>query len=382
MTASAWFFARARLAGERVALVDGTGSPPLWGSSPGKWPSYTYRALAERALRLAVLLKERGIGKGDRIALLSQNHVAYVDLLLAAASLGAILVPFNIRLPEGELRPLQEDAAPALLFYHPDLAALAAHLPGEKISLGDHYEEDLSRVPRERAKALEEALFKGEMGAGLEDPWLILYTGGTTGVPKGALIPHRQVIFNAINTTGSWELTSEDAAPVFTPLFHTGGLHVFLTPLLHSGGKLVLGGAFQPEKAVELTREEGLTLFFAVPTMYQLLLDEPSFRKANLQTVRWFISGGAPCPLPIYEAFAAQGLLFKEGYGLTEAGPNNFALPLEKLTEKRGSVGLPVLHARAKVVDDTGQDLPPGAVGELLLGGPHLFSGYWQKEEE
>lgn len=395
MSAPGWFFRRAMAIPDRIALVDATGRGPRTGATTreGKPPAYTYRALAERAARLATRLRTLGVRRGDRVAILAPNRLEHVDLLFATAALGAVFVPLNFRLHAEELRELLADAQPRILFYADaePFSAMAVDLARDLdlhqvpdlavLPLGEEYEAGLQGVETEQVAALLEEILQGGQDIGMEDPWMLLYTGGTTGKPKGAVISHRQVIWNAVNTVTSWELSPCDIAPVFTPLFHTGGLNVFLTPLLHRGGRLVLTDKFDPERALYLIESEGMTLVFMVPTMYHMLVELPGFVTARLQSVRWFISGGAPCPEPIYEAFRSRGLIFKEGYGLTEVGPNNFVLPLQDIPRKAGSVGFPVLHAAARVVDEDGRDVPPGEVGELILSGPHMCSGYWRNVE-
>lgn len=378
MHASDWFFRRALMTPDRPAVVDATGRPPRAGAqvrSDGT-PVYTYRALAERGLRLAARLAAVGVEPGDRVAMLARNRIEYLDVLLACARLGTVFVPLNWRLAPAEIGQIVADAAPRLVLHDEEgePARAAAALDVETLPLGEAYEAALDRADPGAARG-------PAAGVGLEDPWMLLYTGGTTGRSKGAVISHRQVIWNALNTAVSWELLPTDRAPVFTPMFHTGGLHVFLTPLLHRGGTVVLADAFDPERALDLIQRERLTLVFMVPTMYHMLTEQTAFAHADFGHVRWFISGGAPCPEPVYRAFRERGLVFKEGYGLTEVGPNNFVLPVADVARKPGSVGIPVLHAAVRLVDENGRDCGPGAVGEVLLAGPHVCSGYWRNPE-
>jgi fatty-acyl-CoA synthase len=217
---------------------------------------------------------------------------------------------------------------------------------------------------------------------GGETPYCILYTSGTTGRPKGAVIPHRQILFNAINTMVSWGLTEHDVSPVFTPLFHAGGLFAFLTPILYVGGRIVLGRAFEVEETLKVIQQEKCTVILGVPTIFQMWLDSPAFQTADFSHVHFFISGGAPCPPSLIQAWREKKqVIFRQGYGLTEVGANCFSMSDEDSVRKTGSVGKPIFHSHMRIVDDKGDDVPPGQTGELLIKGAHVCSGYWNNPE-
>jgi fatty-acyl-CoA synthase len=215
----------------------------------------------------------------------------------------------------------------------------------------------------------------------MSDPWLILFTGGTTGVPKGAVLTHGSITWNAINTTVSWGLSESDVGPSFTPMFHTGGFNVFTLPLLMLGGRVILPQRFDPAQALRIVEGEKPTILFMVPTMFQLLAEQPDFEETDMSCLRWAISGGAPLPEPIYEMWRSKVRVFKQGYGLTEVGPNNFATPDGDAVRKRGTVGRLTYFAAARIVDDDGREMPDGSPGELLLAGPHMCAGYWRRPE-
>ena len=216
-----------------------------------------------------------------------------------------------------------------------------------------------------------------------EDPHLILFTGGTTGLPKGAILSHRLIFWNSINTILSWGLIAEDIQPLLFPLFHTGGWNVLLVPFYHLGAKTILMGDFNPEEALKILEKQNCTIVIGVPTMFLMMANSPKFKTTNLETVKIFISGGAPCPVAIMEKYWAKNKLFKMGYGLTEVGPNNFYLPEKQIKKKPTSVGLPVFHCDMKIINTkTNAIVKQGEVGELLLKGPHIFSGYWNEPEE
>jgi fatty-acyl-CoA synthase len=213
-----------------------------------------------------------------------------------------------------------------------------------------------------------------------EAPYALLYTSGTTGKPKGVVVPHRMVAWNAYNTALSWQLREDDVSPVFMPLYHAGGLGAFLLPIFAIGGTVVLHAGFDASEVWRVLQFERCTVILGVPTIWKLLLEAPEFATADLSSVRWLISGGAPLPLYLIEAYQKRGVVFKQGYGLTEVGVNCFAMTAAEAEAKKGSIGKPMMFTRARVVGDPGRDLPAGEVGELWLKGPHVSKGYWNDD--
>ncbi len=220
-----------------------------------------------------------------------------------------------------------------------------------------------------------------EFSCAPEDLHCLLYTSGTTGKPKGVMISHRMVLWNAINTVLSWELSADDISPVFTPMYHAGGLFVFLTPLFAAGGTIILHDGFEAGEVWRTIGRERCTVVFGVPTTFRLMIDVPQFSSADLSSVRWFISGGAPLPASILHTYQRRGLIFKQGYGLSEVGVNCFSMTAEQSRSKPGSIGKPILFTEARLVDSQGTLVPSGEIGELLLRGPHVCSGYWKNPE-
>ena len=370
-----WLAHRAQLTPNRVALIDTTG---------GARRPISYRAWNHAANRTATLLREQfGVRKGDRVAVLAMNCVEYLEIWFACGKLGAILQNLNWRLTPAELAVLLDDAAPNLLIYGPDFVAQAAALralpcgvahfaaldpahacPGDRVFVpGDD-------VPSTPPPPVELAW---------DDPWLICYTGGTTGLPKGALLTHRAITWNAINTTTSWGLCADDVAILNAPLFHTGGLNVFTAPLVHIGGTSIVCRTFDCDQVYDLIDDAGVTLFFGVPTMFIALQQHPRWDAADFSRLKLIISGGAPCPLPVFERFWARGVDFKTGYGLTEAGPNTFWLPPEDVRRKPGAVGFPLMHIDVKIVAADQRECAADEPGELLIRGPHMCAGYWNR---
>jgi fatty-acyl-CoA synthase len=210
-----------------------------------------------------------------------------------------------------------------------------------------------------------------------EDIYCLLYTSGTTGKPKGVMIPHRMVAWNGYNTAVCWQLREDDVSPVFTPLYHAGGLAAFLVPIFIAGGTIVLHREFDVHEVWDSIQRQKCTVVLGVPTILKMLLEAPEFGEADLSQVRWFISGGAPLPVDLIEAYRARGVILKQGYGLTEVGVNCFSMAPEEAIRKPGSIGKPMMFTQAQLLDFQGNEVPKHEVGELCLRGPHVCKGYW-----
>jgi len=340
---------------------------------------YRYGQFAEEVNRLVHFLGSMGIRKGDRVAVLSFNRVEYLTLFFAASRLGAILVPLNTRLAPGEFIYYLEDSAPATLFFDEDHEAIVEKMKS-KVKMEHPVCFDGSEAVGQSLASLWESLPPEpppEVPISSSDPQLIIYTSGTTGIPKGVILTHSMITWNSINTILGWGLRSEDRTILHSSLFYTAGWNVLTLPLFHCRGTNVLVRGFDADLILDLIEREQVTLFFGVPTMYQMLLESPKFAKADFSSIRFLVSGGAPLPKSIIEKFQAQkGIRLWEGYGLTEVGPNNFLA-----NGKPGTVGNPMPHVDMKVVDSGGNEVRPGQDGELLLHGEHMCAGYWKKPE-
>lgn len=354
------------LAARRAALTPDR--PAVWAA--GRW--YSYRELNERATALTGRLHEAGVKKGDRVGIMAGNHLAHIDLLLATAKLGFIHTPFNHRLSAPELTSLGQTIEPALVLFDSDNVDKAAAAAGESAALHSlsDYESWLAAAPAAPAAP--------ELDA--EDPQLMLFTGGTTGIPKGAVQPYRQGFSNAVNTVLSWGLRPEDCVIQATPCFHAA-VNAFTVPLLHLGARVVLQESFEPAQYLQLAHEHQATVLFLVPTMFGMLARHEQFASSDLGSVRWAISGGAPCTDATRRAFTGRGIPFRQGYGLTEAGVNCFAIDLDVATQKPMSVGKPILYSQAVIRQPDGTPVEAGETGELTLSGPHVFSGYWRDQD-
>jgi fatty-acyl-CoA synthase len=369
-----WLFRRELLSPDKVALVDKVG---------GRGP-ITFRQWNRSTNRTARLLRERlGVEKGDRVAALAKNRVELLDLWFACGKLGAIFVPLNWRLSGRELAGMVKDAGPRVLAYSADFKDAAAALRGQVegarfVSLDAPAEGD---VPLAEREALADAAIRAE-AVSWEDPWVLCYTGGTTGTSKAAVLTYAAITANAANTVTGWGLTPDDVALLNAPMFHTGGMNVFTAPLVYLGGTSVVSQAFDADEVFDLVEKRAITLFFGVPTMFITLQQHPRWEKVDFSKLKLVISGGAPCPQPVFDAFWARGVDFKTGYGLTEAGPNNFWLPPADVRRKPGSVGFPLFHVELQLRRDDGTQCGPEEVGELWISGPHVCAGYWRKPEE
>ena len=214
-----------------------------------------------------------------------------------------------------------------------------------------------------------------------EDLYCLLYTSGTTGRPKGVMIPHRQIAWNGYNTACCWGLRADDVSPIFTPLYHAGGLMAFLGPIFTVGGTIVLHRGFDPAEIWRTVERERATVVLGVPTIWKLLAEAPEFAGADLSSLRCLYSGGAPLPTWIAEIYQRRGLVFKQGYGMTEVGVNCFSMTVEESVAKLGSIGKPMMHTEVRLVGDDGSDVPVGEVGEMWFRGPHVSLGYWNRPD-
>ena len=373
---------RARVSGEKCALVF---------VPTGERFSYAQlNRMAERVARIWVA--QLGLRKGDRIGILAQNSPEYVCAFFASGKTGIVLVPLNSRQTAHELAFVVEDASLAALLYETQFTAIAHQLQTAGPQIAPRIGPQMKLLPLdgsawEAAIAAADAQASGEAGGLREaqcapdDLHCLLYTSGSTGRPKGVMIPHRMVLWNAYNTAVSWQMRDSDVVPIVTPLHHAGGLTVFLTAGLLLGATIVLHRSFDASQIWQSVEREGATLLMAVPTIFKMLMDAPEFSTADLSSVRWFISGGAPLPLYLIEAYLARGIVLKQGYGLTEVGVNCFAMGEEDARRKPGSIGKPLLFTSAKHIDAEGREVSAGEPGELCLKGPHVSLGYWNNPE-
>ncbi len=351
----------------------------------GKFPEWhlTFRQANQRANRLANWLRSQGIQKGDRVAILARDGYEHLDLFFACSKLGAIHTALNWRLNWHELLEIFQNTTPKILVFSDDfkanVAELSAHYPltclhleGDGLPGSLPFEGTLQSAPD--APVTCETLTDEDIAA-------LIFTGGTTGLPRAAQVSHRMIAWNTLNTV-IHDVTHNDVYLNVFPMFHTGGLFVYTLPQVIFGGLTILIRSFDPSQVLTLLEREKVTIFAAVPTMYQMLTTAPNWAEADLSALRFCTSGGAPLPVPLVEKYTHEkGIRFKQGFGMTEFGPGIFALAPEDAIRKAGSIGRPNFYVEARIVDDGGQFLGPDQEGELVLKGPSSCSGYFNNPQ-
>jgi len=340
---------RARVTPDRLALV-----------SIETGERFTYADLNARAERAAAMLRTLLV-PGDRFGILAYNCIEFLDLFFAAGKAGVIVVPLSTRATAHELDGIVRDCGMGALFYGREFAEIGSLLP-----VAGYLCSSVNQPPTTNHQSPP---------TNPEDTYCLLYTSGTTGKPKGVMIPKRQLYWNGYNTAINWGLRETDVSPIFTPLYHAGGVAAFLIPIFCAGGTIVLHKSFDTAEVWRTIQQERCTVVLGVPTIWKLLMDAPEFAGADLSQVRWFISGGAPLPQYIIDAYQKRGVAFKQGYGMTEVGVNCFTMTVEDSFNKPGSIGKPMLFTEVKLVDMDGD------VGEMWIRGPHVSNGYWNNEE-
>jgi fatty-acyl-CoA synthase len=356
LTIGRWLSDRARTTPDRIAIrfLDG---------------ELTYAALDRRARRLAAGLAERGLRRGHRIATLTGTSPDHVATFFACARLGVALQPISWRLAPPEVGFQLADAEPSLLLVSAEHEELAR-------ATGTHVE--IARIGDPTLEA------DGDVGdvARDDDPLLLVYTSGTTGKPKGALLTHANCFWTNLSFDRTAGVREDDVVLQVLPQFHVGGWNV--QPLLAwwKGATVVLEPAFEPGRALRLIAEEGVTTMMGVPATYLFLAQEPGFADADLSSLRLAVVGGAPMPESLLETWMERGVEIVQGYGLTEAAPNVLCLPPEDARRKLGFAGKPYPHVDVALRDPDGGGLLDGpAVGELVVRGPNVFAGYWRNPE-
>jgi fatty-acyl-CoA synthase len=348
---------------------------------------YSYRAFNKRANKVANFLQQVvEFQKGDRLCILAQNRLEYWEAFFGCQKCGGIFSPLNWRLVARELAGLVNDLNPSVLLYDSDLANVASELKQE-VTVDHWISLDSKGTELEGSLSYEEVVNKASsspsnaVDLSYEDPMGIVFTGGTTGLPKGAMITYNQVAFNTLSTIR--DILPGDVYINHLPLFHVGGLYVYAIPLFILGGKVVQMKRWDPDTLVGVINKENPNFFFAVPTQYRMLMNHPDFRSIDFSNVRFLTSGGEPLPLDIIKTYReAHGVKFKQGFGMTEVGPGCFALDPWDAERKIGSIGTPNFFIDAKVVDpETGKDCDANEVGELQFRGPTVTIGYWNRPE-
>jgi len=348
---------------------------------------YTYSAFNNRANQVANFLQQEiKFQKGDRLCILAQNSLEYWETFFGCQKCGGIFSPLNWRLVAPELAGLIKDLTPIVLFYDSEMTNVISELKKE-VAIKHWISLDSKGKELEGSLIYEDVIKNAEptppsaIDLSYEDPMGIVFTGGTTGLPKGAMITYKQVAFNTLSTIR--DILPGDVYINHLPLFHVGGLYVYAIPLFILGGKVIQMKRWDLDVLIELINREHPNFFFAVPTQYRMLMNHPDFKSIDFSTVRFLTSGGESLPLDIIKTYRkTHGVKFKQGFGMTEVGPGCFALDPWDAERKIGSIGTPNFFIDAKVVDpEKGRDCSANEIGELLFKGPTVTAGYWNRPE-
>jgi fatty-acyl-CoA synthase len=341
--------------------------------------AWSYGGFAARIATTARALKSQlGIGRGDRVAILSTNRPDYLTLLYACARLGAMLVPLNWRLAIDEQIFILSDASVKALMVEQALAAVIAPL-GEALPDARVIGLDFSPPGGTSFEALLAAA-SGDGGhphVDFSSPLLVVYTSGTTGRPKGAVLQQGALLWNAVMSQHMHGLTADDHVLTVLPMFHVGGLNIQTTPALQFGATVTLHQRFTPDETLETIAGDRPTLTVLVPSTIQAMIEHPHWRATDVSSLRAVTTGSTQVPQPLIEAVQARGVPVLQVYGSTETCPIAVYTRLGGDLMRRGSTGLPGLMCQARIVDDSGREVPAGTAGEVLVRGPNVFCEYW-----
>ncbi len=355
---------------EKTALVD---------AGSAARTRLSFLELDQRANRLAKWLRSAGIDKGDRVGMLAHDGPHHYDAFFACGKLGAVFVPYNWRLHPEEVQQQIRMTTPRVLFHaeESEMPETVEHL--SRLSQGPR----LIPVRAESPPNLAEIVAHGQPDRVTceslteKDTACLLFTGGTTGAPKAAEISHGQIVWNTINSILG-DVLAERFLNIF-PLFHAGGLFAFSLPVLIQGGSVIQTRSFHAEEVLRLVEAEKITVLGGVPTIFQMLAEAPNWKRADLSSLRYCMSGGAAMPIPLIRKYQAEkGVVFRQGFGMTEFGPGVFSLASADVERKAGSIGKPNYFVDARVVrPETNVTLSSNEVGELVLRGPSAMRGYF-----
>ena len=368
-----WLAKQADFRPNKTALVD---------AATGR--RYTYPEFHLRASRFAEFVRDEwGLAPGERIALLAHNSSDYFEILWGCAKAEALLVCLNWRLAVPELENIFRDSTPVALIYDPAFAeaaqALKQRMGIDKVVTLDSA-APLDEIAYEDALASSSGKPVVMRPRGLDEPWHLLYTAGTTGRSKGVLQTFGMVFYNALNIGLPTDLTSDDVTLNLLPCFHTGGLNLMTNATFHVGGTAIVQKSFEPAETLRILAEEA-TAFFGVASVYLFLSQHPDFDKTEFRHMRSWSAGGAPIPTSLLQLYLDRGIEIQYGFGMTETGPTVFLIEKNYPKSKIGSVGKPQLHVDVRIVDREGRDVAAGERGELLIKGPGVTPGYWQLPE-
>ena len=335
----------------------------------------TWAELDRSTDELAAGLARMGVGPGDRIGILLNNRPEFVETAMACMKLGAIGVPVNVRFTPSELLYVFTNAECRVIVTEDALAAglsrVVAEHPGLPILNADDGTLDEARDEGARPPAVE---------IEPSDPLFICFTSGTTGDPKGAVLTHASWHYAALSRALQGGINLHDRLLLPFPLAFTGGLAMMMTALW-SGATLVLERGFDPDRVLRLIEGLRITVFMAVPVIFQQLADHPDFEATDISSIRCASAGGAPVPVSLLETWLARGITMTQTYSLTEVSASGITLPYQESLARVGYCGVPAMHSQAKIVDEDGNECAPGVVGEIAIKGPEVMAGYWRNPE-
>ena len=343
--------------------------------------SYAYAQFDKRISRLAGHLRDAlKVARGDRVAVLALNTTDTLEVQFACGRLGAVFLPLNTRLTVPELQFITGDAAPKVMIHDTDLAETALAVAKlcrveATLLLGPNGAYEAAIAEATPIDAFEPVT--------LDDISTIMYTSGTTGQPKGAIITHGMTFWNCVNLGGPAYISPSSVLLTVLPLFNTGGLNCYTNPVLHSGGTVLIMRAFEPGVALQLISDasRGINVFFGVPAIYQFMAQHPAFEKSDFSRLIVGGVGGAPMPVPLLNVWESRGVALQQGYGMTETSPAVLVLDREDAARKAGSAGKPVLHTEVRIVRPDGTEADVGELGELWVKGPNITPGYWNRPD-
>ncbi|HET9876332.1 MAG TPA: long-chain fatty acid--CoA ligase [Mycobacterium sp.] len=344
--------------------------------------TWTYRTFADRIDRLAAELAAGGVARGDRVGYLGLNHPDFLVMLFAAGRIGATFVPLNWRLTAAELGYILRDAGVHTLLADAERAAVIDPVRAE-VGL----QRSIALTPVPGWESLDDLLAERAplvvpIHPEPDEVAVIMYTSGTTGRPKGAMLTHSNLFWNNVNALLAFDTSQHDVSLVCAPLFHIGGLNVTTLLTLQKGGHIVLMATFDPARALKLIAEYRITTMFGVPAMFLFMSQLPEFAAADLSSVRYFICGGAPVPETLISRYGERGIPFAQGYGLTETAPLALVLRTDEVAVKIGAAGHQVLPlSDVRLVDPDNHPVPVGTRGEICVRGPQVMAGYWRNPE-
>lgn len=353
---------------------------------------YTYHDLIVRASRLANFLKkEINIMKNDRIAILSRNGMVYIDTFYSTIYTGAITTAYNVHLLPEELAALINNEQPKIIFYEKEfeekVIALKKHVHVSHYVLLDEDDNPLGPHLYQKVMRYYNSTEPLPVDLSMEDIILLMHTGGTSGLPKAAMLSFRAQYLNAVGQQNTWDLTSHSSTIAYLPMFHTATWNTLIMPVLYAGGRIVIMKKFNPALLMKVIAEEKISIIWGVPSTYRKLMEDPVFPDADFSSLVWCRCGAAPPSLDIMERYWKKGITFCNGYGMTETSPGTLAMPastmtIEQIQSKRSSCGKLMPYNESKIIDENGNEVGPGEQGELLFRGNLLCSGYWNNKEE